>query len=537
MGVVNSVLNTVSNVVSDVGKVIDNTVSSAIHNPIQTIADIAAVATGNAALLPYINGAIGVAQGKDPTKIAENMAASYLAGQATSGLGGQIADATGSQTLGTIGANAAKSGLSAGLTGGNIGNAIENSAINTAGNMGVQDITGTSSLPKLDFASVVNPQTGQTQRAPTQFATPSAVASNVTNQNTVGIAPLTLGNLDMGKLQLNNIGQQGSTQSAPKSTIAYQTAQNNLPSVDTASIVPNSNATMKDGGLAHMASGGAMSGYDDYTQLYNTIDPIEDLVVNGRLVTPQQAGLLSAQPVVYSAEGGEIERETVSGIPSYGTSFDKQIAPKFAKIYEPKTLRVESHPNSDVMRKLGQLAEGPLGDPHMFDVHNHHPFDAQLAHAKGGALHEYQKAAPEGHHPEFITGVTGYYAHGGGTGQSDDIPAMLHDGDYVADADLVAALGDGSSKAGAQALDHFRRSIPHHEGASGHPVPAQIADGEYVFPANFVTAIGHGDNKAGAKLLDKMREEIRAHKRAAPDTKIPPKAKSPLEYLKMAAKG
>jgi high-affinity K+ transport system ATPase subunit B len=68
-------------------------------------------------------------------------------------------------------------------------------------------------------------------------------------------------------------------------------------------------------------------------------------------------------------------------------------------------------------------------------------------------------------------------------------------------------------------------------------VPAQIADGEYVFPANFVTAIGHGDNKAGAKLLDKMREEVRAHKRSAPDTKIPPKAKSPLEYLKMAAKG
>jgi hypothetical protein len=153
--------------------------------------------------------------------------------------------------------------------------------------------------------------------------------------------------------------------------------------------------------------------------------------------------------------------------------------------------------------------------------------------ASGGLPTQYAQAAPKGHKPEFITGLTGYYAQGKGTGQSDDIPAMLHDGDYVADADLVAALGDGSSKAGAEALEKFRRQIPHQQAAGGQPVPAKIADGEYVFPASFVTAIGKGDNKAGAKLLDLMREEIRAHKRSAPTSKIPPKAKSPLDYLKM----
>jgi len=158
----------------------------------------------------------------------------------------------------------------------------------------------------------------------------------------------------------------------------------------------------------------------------------------------------------------------------------------------------------------------------------------KIAHAaKGGLPTKYAEAAPKGHNPEFITGLTGYYAQGKGTGQSDDIPAMLHDGDYVADADLVAALGDGSSKAGAEALEKFRRQIPHQSAEGGQPVPAKIADGEYVFPASFVTALGKGDNKAGAKLLDAMREEIRAHKRSAPTSKIPPKAKSPLDYLKM----
>jgi hypothetical protein len=155
-------------------------------------------------------------------------------------------------------------------------------------------------------------------------------------------------------------------------------------------------------------------------------------------------------------------------------------------------------------------------------------------YAQGGLPTKYAKASPKGHNPEFITGLTGFYAQGKGTGQSDDIPAMLHDGDYVIDADAVAALGDGSSKAGAQALAQFQSKVPHKMSSGGQAVPAKIADGEYVFPEAFVTAIGGGDNKHGAKLLDAMREELREHKRSAPTSKIPPKAKSPLDYLRMA---
>ena len=92
----------------------------------------------------------------------------------------------------------------------------------------------------------------------------------------------------------------------------------------------------------------------------------------------------------------------------------------------------------------------------------------------------------EPHIPEFVTGKTGHYVQGRGTGQSDDIPAMLAKSEYVFDADTVSALGDGSSE-------------------------------------------------AGAELLDKFREAIREHKRSAPSDKIPPKA-SPLQYMKVAMK-
>lgn len=182
----------------------------------------------------------------------------------------------------------------------------------------------------------------------------------------------------------------------------------------------------------------------------------------------------------------------------------------------------QNTPSSSNSDELNAMALANIGQPSE---------EFQYA-AKGGSM-----KLPKGHHPEFITGQTGHYAQGRGTGQSDDIPAVLHDGDYVVDADTVAAFGDGSSKAGAGALEQFRRSLPEHHSGGGQPIPAQIADGEYVLPAGFVTTLGHGSNKKGAKMLDAMREQIRAHKRSAPDTKIPPKAKSPLQYMNEAMKG
>ena len=59
---------------------------------------------------------------------------------------------------------------------------------------------------------------------------------------------------------------------------------------------------------------------------------------------------------------------------------------------------------------------------------------------------------------------TSFAVSGPGTGRSDDIPAVLSDGEYVIDAETVALLGDGSSKAGAQKLDDLRVKIRKHKG-------------------------------------------------------------------------
>ncbi len=58
----------------------------------------------------------------------------------------------------------------------------------------------------------------------------------------------------------------------------------------------------------------------------------------------------------------------------------------------------------------------------------------------------------------------GAYVQGPGTGRTDEIPALLSDGEYVIDAETVAMLGDGSNKAGAQRLDKMREAVRSHKG-------------------------------------------------------------------------
>jgi hypothetical protein len=63
-------------------------------------------------------------------------------------------------------------------------------------------------------------------------------------------------------------------------------------------------------------------------------------------------------------------------------------------------------------------------------------------------------------------------------------------------------------------------------------IPAMLADGEFVFPADVVAALGNGSTKAGSEQLYKMMHNIRSRARKAAPKDLPPKALSPLEYMK-----
>jgi len=83
-------------------------------------------------------------------------------------------------------------------------------------------------------------------------------------------------------------------------------------------------------------------------------------------------------------------------------------------------------------------------------------------------------------------------------------------------------------------MDFRQGSAVHGEGdGQSDDIPAMLADGEYVIDAETVAQIGNGSTKAGAQALDKFRENIRAHKRNTPINKIPPKTKALTSYLKV----
>jgi hypothetical protein len=66
--------------------------------------------------------------------------------------------------------------------------------------------------------------------------------------------------------------------------------------------------------------------------------------------------------------------------------------------------------------------------------------------------------------PQGALSQMSYAVQGPGTGRSDSIEARLSDGEYVIDAETVALLGNGSTKAGAAMLDQMRQGIRQQKG-------------------------------------------------------------------------
>jgi hypothetical protein len=219
-------------------------------------------------------------------------------------------------------------------------------------------------------------------------------------------------------------------------------------------------------------------------------------------------GLTTGSPLSSSTQNKiptPISGQSITGAPVYNTNTQllqqlKQLDPKLLSMIAPHLS--SSSQNADLMQSGlsslnpptqatgGQQQNNPyssLMQTMLAEKGGSNPSNSLLSsgvNMLSGSSPLGYKDGGDVHKPEFITGATGHYVKGRGDGQSDDIPAMLADGEYVFDADTVAALGNGSSDAGAKLLDHFR-------------------------------------------------ESLREHKRSAPTDKIPPKA-SPLAYMKEA---
>ena len=123
----------------------------------------------------------------------------------------------------------------------------------------------------------------------------------------------------------------------------------------------------------------------------------------------------------------------------------------------PTQFNMSQHSLPEMQSYFSRVEQNIPGRPDSFAIY---PIDYRLPprdnKAHGGmAVYAEGGAAPSD---------TSFAVDGPGTGRSDSIPAKLSDGEYVMDAETVALLGDGSSKAGADALDKMRINIRKQKG-------------------------------------------------------------------------
>jgi hypothetical protein len=148
-----------------------------------------------------------------------------------------------------------------------------------------------------------------------------------------------------------------------------------------------------------------------------------------------------------------------------------------------------------------------------------------------------------------FTKSTGIY--GPGNGQDDKIKTKIPAGSYIIDASTTADLGDGSSDSGIKALEKTSQEIrkQYHPKVvkkledyfkqHGKLTPVYLANQEFKYDPVDVTLAGgltgKLDIKKGASLFKGMVKEVREHKRKN-GLGLPPRAKSPMDYIKKAAK-
>lgn len=131
-------------------------------------------------------------------------------------------------------------------------------------------------------------------------------------------------------------------------------------------------------------------------------------------------------------------------------------------------------------------------------------------------------------------------------GRADKVPGSVKAGSYVVPADVVSAMGQGNTMAGARSLNNLLGMNPYNAaggrpprgrgmtakrmgrfadgGHADHDVDVNISGGEYIVPPEAVEKLGGGDMDYGHEILDALAMEVRS-KNISHLSKLPPPRK------------
>lgn len=196
-----------------------------------------------------------------------------------------------------------------------------------------------------------------------------------------------------------------------------------------------------------------------YRNFLSLIDPQE------KLTNPSLRSLPSSSPGFEYQEGGDVEDlESPDESMSPQEQQEKQIVLNAMAALEGQS----PDPEADLKAFIDAFGPHALADLQQLVESKHEEQQGGDDEEEEGE--EGEPGDDEDQEEEAATELQqagGGLLHGRGTGQSDEIhgttpsgrPVLLSDGEYVIDAPTVAALGDGSTKAGARRLDDMRKQI------------------------------------------------------------------------------
>lgn len=224
-------------------------------------------------------------------------------------------------------------------------------------------------------------------------------------------------------------------------------------------------------------------------------------------------------PAATGAPSLSIAPESVTGPGIPLSAFEAAAAP-VAQAAAPKGVLGAFTPDANTLMK-GMFALNALGGKTpqvaMQDIQN-------------SALTEAQKQAMARNLTDYTANWNATTLPQAGTPEYDDMMKKINQGIGIDFMNPSVTTEPQPAMAKGGALTLLARG-----GGDGRSdsIHAKLSDGEYVIDAETVALLGNGSTKAGAAVLDKMRKEIRQQKgKALAKGKFSPNAKSPLAYMR-----
>jgi hypothetical protein len=251
--------------------------------------------------------------------------------------------------------------------------------------------------------------------------------------------------------------------------------------------------------IANAAAMSSNPGIFDYTKAITGID-----VTSPYFYVPAGAaayGYYGAQQKEEAErEKARLEAEAKAKYEQQNAGMNSQFQQRLAQL----KLERQRLANAKNLKTYGQQSGG---EHQFYSGSSYVPVQSTTGYAMGGGVQQPQQTQQMQQPQRQPNSAFGYYRYG-------NVPQSVRQ----------------MSMGGLNSLSKGRQ--PHSDGRSDD-IPAVLSDGEYVIDAETVALLGNGSNDAGAKQLDMMRQQVRKQKGGAlSQGKFSPNARSPLAYLK-----